>query len=114
MAQNRGIEALGKRSVSEVSIAAKPGDEDSKDREFADTGISPYRALNNKQLADAIDTAVRNLPSDYRELIQLRHFAGLSYEGIATMKKLPPGTLQSKLFPARNLAKARSQRCVAP
>src|SRR5882724_4061840 len=88
IAQNSAIDALRKKTVNEVSIAPKPGDDD-KEREFADTGISPYRALNNKQLADAIDTAVRNLPSDYRELIQLRHFAELSYEEIASMKKLP-------------------------
>ena len=32
---------------------------------------------------EAIDKAVEQLPLDYRELIQLRHFAELSYEEIA-------------------------------
>ena len=76
-----------------------------KEREFADDGISPYRALKNKQLSAAIDTAVGQLPTDYRELIQLRHFAELSYEEIASMKKLPLGTVKNKLFRARNLLK---------
>ena len=74
-------------------------------REFADGGVSPYRAMKNKQLSAAIDRAVQNLPPDYRELIQLRHFAELSYEEIATMKKLPLGTVKNKLFRARNLLK---------
>ena len=35
----------------------------------------------------------------------MRHFAELSYEEIATMKKLPLGTVKNKLFRARNLLK---------
>ena len=114
IAQNSAIDALRKKTVNEVSIAPKPGDEDTKEREFADTGVSPYRAMSNKQLADAIDTAVRNLPIDYRELIQLRHFAELSYEEIASMKKLPLGTVKNKLFRARNLLKVELEGFVEP
>lgn len=105
IAQNSAIDALRKKSVIEVPIARPTNDENAKDREFADGGVSPYRAMSNKQLAAAIDTAVENLPADYRELIQLRHFAELSYEEIATMKKLPLGTVKNKLFRARNLLK---------
>lgn len=106
IAQNSAIDALRKKSIAEVPISRPSEDEPSgKEREFADDGISPYRALKNKQLSAAIDTAVARLPSDYRELIQLRHFAELSYEEIATMKKLPLGTVKNKLFRARNLLK---------
>ncbi len=114
IAQNSAIDALRKKGVNEVSIAPKPGDDDTKEREFPDTGISPYRALNNKQLAGAIDSAVLNLPPDYRELIQLRHFAELSYEEIASMKKLPLGTVKNKLFRARNLLKVELEGFVEP
>lgn len=105
IAQNSAIDALRKKSVSEVPLT-RPGDEDEgKEREFADDGISPERALKNKQLSAAIEDAVERLPSDYRELIQLRHYAELSYEEIAAMKKLPLGTVKNKLFRARNLLK---------
>jgi RNA polymerase sigma-70 factor (ECF subfamily) len=105
IAQNSAIDALRKKSVSEVPLT-RPGDEDEgKEREFADDGVSPERALKNKQLSAAIETAVQKLPSDYRELIQLRHYAELSYEEIAAMKKLPLGTVKNKLFRARNLLK---------
>jgi len=57
---------------------------------------------------------VRNLPPDYRELIQLRHFAELSYEEIASMKKLPLGTVKNKLFRARNLLKDALGEFVGP
>jgi len=114
IAQNTAIDALRKKSIVEVPIAKPATDEDSRDREFADTGVSPYRALKNKQLASAIDVAVRELPADYRELIQLRHFAELSYEEIASMKKLPLGTVKNKLFRARNMLKQTLEGFVEP
>ena len=105
IAQNSAIDALRKKSVSEVPLTRSSDDEDAKEREFADDGISPERALKNKQLSAAIEGAVDGLPADYRELIQLRHYAELSYEEIAVMKKLPLGTVKNKLFRARNLLK---------
>lgn len=116
IAQNSAIDALRKKSISEVPLARQSSDEEpqGKEREFADDGISPYRALKNKQLSAAIDNAVERLPADYRELIQLRHFAELSYEEIASMKKLPLGTVKNKLFRARNLLKESLGSFVEP
>jgi RNA polymerase sigma-70 factor, ECF subfamily len=116
IAQNSAIDALRKKSISEVPLA-RPVDEDpggGKEREFADSGVTPERALKVKQLGAAIDRAVENLPMDYRELIQLRHFAELSYEEIASMKKLPLGTVKNKLFRARNLLKEALGSYVEP
>src|SRR5438105_2723905 len=114
IAQNTAIDTLRKKSIVEVPIAKPAEDEDKKDREFADTGVSPYRALKNKQLASAIDKAVLELPPDYRELIQLRHFAELSYDEIASMKRLPLGTVKNKLFRARNMLKETLEGFVEP
>ena len=115
IAQNSAIDALRKKSVQEVPISRPADDEGGeKEREFADDGISPYRALKNKQLSVAIDRAVERLPPDYRELIQLRHFAELSYEEIASMKKLPLGTVKNKLFRARNMLKEALDPFVEP
>src|SRR5437762_13187597 len=57
IAQNSAIDALRKKTVSEVPLARPADDESSntKDREFADTGITPERALKNKQLGAAIE-----------------------------------------------------------
>jgi RNA polymerase sigma-70 factor, ECF subfamily len=114
IAQNASIDALRKKSIFEVPLARPTEDDTQKEREFADGGVSPYRALKNKQLALAIEKAVGNLPPDYRELIQLRHFAELSYEEIASMKKLPLGTVKNKLFRARNLLKSELESFVEP
>ncbi|HEX9160660.1 MAG TPA: sigma-70 family RNA polymerase sigma factor [Thermoanaerobaculia bacterium] len=116
IAQNSAIDALRKKSISEVPLTRTATEDEpgTKEREFADDGISPYRALKNKQLSAAIDRAVEKLPVDYRELIQLRHFAELSYEEIASMKKLPLGTVKNKLFRARNLLKEALGSFVEP
>jgi RNA polymerase sigma-70 factor, ECF subfamily len=115
IAQNSSIDALRKKTISEVPLTRSSDDESgTKEREFADDGISPYRALKNKELSAAIDKAVAKLPSDYRELIQLRHFAELSYEEIASMKRLPLGTVKNKLFRARNLLKEALDSFVEP
>ena len=115
IAQNSAIDAIRKKGISEVPLARQSDDEpQGRDREFADDGISPYRALKNKQLSAAIDREVEKLPPDYRELIQLRHFAELSYEEIASMKKLPLGTVKNKLFRARNLLKDALDDFVEP
>ena len=115
IAQNSAIDALRKKNVTEVPLVRQTEDEPSgKEREFADSGITPERALKNKQLGAAIDRAVEDLPTDYRELIQLRHFAELSYEEIASMKKLPLGTVKNKLFRARNLLKEALGSFVEP
>jgi RNA polymerase sigma-70 factor (ECF subfamily) len=116
IAQNSAIDALRKKTISEVPLTRQSSEDQpgTKEREFADDGISPYRALKNKELSAAIDQAVGRLPSDYRELIQLRHFAELSYEEIALMKKLPLGTVKNKLFRARNLLKEALDSFVEP
>lgn len=116
IAQNSAIDALRKKSIFEVPLTRTVTDDEpgTKEREFPDGGISPYRALKNKELSAAIDKAVEKLPSDYRELIQLRHFAELSYEEIASMKKLPLGTVKNKLFRARNLLKEALDSFVEP
>ncbi len=106
IAQNSAIDTLRKRSLPEVSLTKSgPNDEEGKEREVPADGISPYRDLKNKELSAAIDGAIENLPTDYRELIQLRHFGELSYEEIADMKEMPLGTVKNKLFRARNMLK---------
>jgi RNA polymerase sigma-70 factor (ECF subfamily) len=51
IAQNSAIDALRKKSIAEVPLTRPSEDDNPKEREFADAGISPYRALKNKQLS---------------------------------------------------------------
>jgi RNA polymerase sigma-70 factor (ECF subfamily) len=115
IAQNSAIDTLRKRSLPEVSLTRSgPDDEEGKEREVPDEGVSPYRDLKNKELSAAIDDAIGNLPIDYRELIQLRHFGELSYEEIADLKEMPLGTVKNKLFRARNMLKETLSHFLEP
>jgi RNA polymerase sigma-70 factor (ECF subfamily) len=48
-----------------------------------------------------VQAALAKLPEDQRAILLLREFDGLSYEEIATVLELPRGTVESRIFRAR-------------
>ena len=62
---------------------------------------SPDQILQNDELVTAIRNAIRDLPTELKEAIQLREFEGLSYEDIADEMECPIGTVRSRIFRAR-------------
>jgi RNA polymerase sigma-70 factor, ECF subfamily len=75
--------------------------------EYSSSDLDPFGALRNVERGRAISRAIADLPLEFRELIALRHFAGLSYEEIAEVKEMPLGTVKNKLFRARAVLKER-------
>ena len=75
--------------------------------EHESPGLDPFGRLRNVQRGEAISKAIAELPLEFRELITLRHFGGLSYEEIARLKNMPLGTVKNKLFRARVVLKER-------
>ena len=51
--------------------------------------------------SDAVNKAIKRLPDDLREMIELRHFQDLSYEEMAEILECPVGTVMSRLYRAR-------------
>jgi RNA polymerase sigma-70 factor, ECF subfamily len=108
IAANAGIDALRKRRLRTVPLEVPIGeDEDGPRREFPSTELDPYGVLRNTERRRSIEQAIAQLPAEFRELISLRHFAGLSYEEIAETKRMPLGTVKNKLFRARAVLKSR-------
>jgi len=68
---------------------------------------NPYQELmkkeENKTLLDAID----NLPSDYKLIIQLRHFEDMSYKELAEILEIEEKTVKSRLYSARLLLRKK-------
>jgi len=62
---------------------------------------SPEDILQNDQMIAAIRKAIKDLPDELKEAIQLREFDGLSYEDIAAVMHCPIGTVRSRIFRAR-------------
>jgi len=54
-----------------------------------------------------VQAALAQLPDDHRAIIILREFDGLSYDEIAAVLELPRGTVESRLFRARQALKER-------
>ncbi len=65
---------------------------------------APAARLSEQKRADVrmdLDEAIAALSHEHREVIVLRELQGLSYEQIASVLNLPPGTVESRLFRAR-------------
>jgi RNA polymerase sigma-70 factor (ECF subfamily) len=62
---------------------------------------TPDSMLLTKQVAEAVNRAIDQLPEDLRTAIVLRELEGLSYEEIAESMNCPIGTVRSRIFRAR-------------
>ena len=62
---------------------------------------TPDSMLLSKQVAEAVNRAIDQLPEDLRTAIVLREIEGLSYEEIAESMQCPIGTVRSRIFRAR-------------
>jgi len=62
---------------------------------------SPSVQLERKERKRMVMRAVNGLPPEHREMITLRDIEGLSYEEIAEITGLNPGTVKSRLSRAR-------------
>ena len=109
IAGNAAIDHLRKRRPRTVPLepADPRGDSRVSSPEYKSSELDPYALLRNTERGNAIAEAIQALPAEFRELIALRHFTGLSYEEIAEVKGMPLGTVKNKLFRARAVLKER-------
>ncbi|MBN1354925.1 sigma-70 family RNA polymerase sigma factor [bacterium] len=68
--------------------------------------------IQRDDLAVLVRTAVRSLDPKDREIIELKHFAGFSYDEIARCLNIPKGTVMSRLFYARKALKRKLENSV--
>lgn len=107
VAKNAAIDLIRKRRLKLVPMQRVGMDGRTREREFESEERDPYRTLRNLERRHAIGAAIDGLGEEYRELIQLRHFAEMTYEEIAEFKGMPLGTVKNKLFRGRRMLKAR-------
>jgi len=104
---NAAIDQLRKKKPRVVPLETTDADGKVSSPEYKSSDLDPFSRLRNTQRGNAIAAAIAELPSEFRELITLRHFTGLSYEEIAEVKNMPLGTVKNKLFRARAVLKER-------
>jgi len=107
IAGNAAIDQLRKKRPRTVPLEIRDADGVVSTSEYKSAEPDPFSRLRNVERGDAIDRAIEALPAEFRELIALRHFGGLSYEEIAKVKGMPLGTVKNKLFRARAVLKER-------
>ena len=107
IAGNAAIDHLRKRRPRTVPLEVQDADGRVSSLEYKSGDLDPYGELRNVERGSAIARAIAALPAEFRELITLRHFGGLSYEEIADVKQMPLGTVKNKLFRARAVLKER-------
>jgi RNA polymerase sigma-70 factor (ECF subfamily) len=63
--------------------------------------LDPARELERAELAHRLSSAIDALPGREREVFVLKEFEGLKYREIADLVGIPPGTVMSRLYAAR-------------
>lgn len=82
-------------------------DIDVHDADFLETATTlrvvdtPERNLYCNEIEQVIHDVIQRLPDELRTAVMLREFDGLSYEEIADVMDCPVGTVQSRIFRAR-------------
>src|SRR6476646_4302309 len=102
IAHNAAIDHLRRTSTREQSLVLGPED-DQFDLPVESGRLSPEQESERKERRGEIESVVRALPANYRELIILRHSQDLSYEEIVEVTGLPLGTVKNRLFRAREM-----------
>ena len=98
---------LTKRSRrNEQSLEIPDEEDETRQLEIADDRHDPQQLLEGAELRQVLSDAISTLPEQQREMIVLRDIQGLTYDEIATVLSLEPGTVKSRLSRAReNLRK---------
>ena len=63
--------------------------------------VSPAAILVHAEDAELMNSAINDLPAEFREILTLRHQEELSYQEIGEILKIPVGTVMSRLARAR-------------
>lgn len=82
---------------TEVSLMG----EDGKELPLPDRRFDPQTELERKELQAAVRSGLARLEPPFRQALVLREIHGLSYEEIAQITGLEPGTVKSRIFRAR-------------
>ena len=67
---------------------------------------NPSKTVLRRELSEAIQKALAELPDYHRAVILLREVEGLSYEEMSEVLEVPKGTIMSRLFHARRKMQA--------
>ena len=110
IASNRVIDHLRHRRMTLVPLDAGADPVAGTIRDVPGYDRDPEGRLLDREAAADVSRELAALPSEYRELIVLRHLQHRSYQEIASIKGSPLGTIKNRLFRAREALRRRMER----
>ncbi|MDP8215135.1 MAG: sigma-70 family RNA polymerase sigma factor [Candidatus Euphemobacter frigidus] len=96
----RSLQYRYRRKMIRIDEQKDP-EEESYAIEIGDESQSPVKELERKEKGILIQKAIDSLPEGQKTMIVLRDIEGLTYDEIATVTGLNPGTVRSKLARGR-------------
>jgi len=102
IAHNCAVDHLRRSSTREQSLI-NGTESDNFELPIESSRLSPEQESERKERRIEIESVIRALPANYRELIILRHSQDLTYEEIVEVTGLPLGTVKNRLFRAREM-----------
>ena len=97
-AQHQRRVAQVKRELVEASA---------REQSLAETISASHARDAEHRMRETVRSEINNLPAKYRAVLVLRHLQELSYEEMASIMRVPVGTVKTQLFRARALLKER-------
>lgn len=80
----------------------------------ADARFDPAALAQANERKARVWRAIGTLAPAHREIILLRHFQGLAYAEIARLLGIPPGTVMSRLYAARQALRRKLEAALGP
>ena len=102
---NLSIDFLKKHGKRAKITKTLDDPDDTELLELSDDSYLPEDAFEKKEVKKDIYEALKSLPDEQRELIELKDIHGFSYEEIAEMLSIKEGTLKSRLNRGRLVLK---------
>jgi len=103
----RNWQATRHRRLTHVSALESPEGEPFPQIDTLSDIATPESMLTSREIVDAVNAAIEDLPAELRTAIVLREIEGMRYEDIAQTMGCPIGTVRSRIFRAREAIAAR-------
>ena len=100
------LASAGRRPSAPNAIENEDGETFNETDNLTDIS-TPEAMLASREIAEAVNAVIEELPEELRTAIVLREIEGMSYEDIAQSMDCPIGTVRSRIFRAREAIATR-------
>ena len=101
MTYNLCIDLLRKQKRHPTTPILLDSDEEETEMEFPDLRYMPETLLEQKELQNAVHSALSQISPDHRDVLLMREYCGKSYSQIAEILGISEGTVKSRIARAR-------------